>query len=158
MNQILKVLIFSCFLLKTTLITANIAVFNSCLSDSIIQKTPAKLATDPTYPPFNNRVKKLLRYGAISFFTGIGFAVLIDKYGVNLQVLRQLLLLGGAFIFLYGGLLTIIWGLVILLARWMKSVNRRRVADGRKKVKWWFWILLALVVIWFVAMLLILGL
>ena len=158
MNQILKVLIFSCFLLKTTLITANIAVFNSCLSDSISQKKTAKLATDPTYPPFNNRVKKLLRYGAISFFIGIGFALLIDKYGVNLHVIEQFLLLGGAFIVFYGGFFAIIWGLVILLARWMKSVNRRRVADGRKKVKWWFWILLGLVVIWFTAMLLILGL
>jgi hypothetical protein len=158
MNHILKLLIFSCFLVNSTPIVANIDTFNRFASDSVSPKKPRKLATDPTYKPFNKQVEGQLTYGAIFLFLGGISALLIAEYTANLFIVSQLLLLGLAFILLYGGFFTILWGLLTLLFRWMKSVNRRRVMDNRKKVKWWFWILLALIVIWFIAMVLILGL
>ena len=137
---------------------ANIAVPNAYLSDTSVQKKPRKLATDPTYKPLTKHVQRLLKGGFIAFFSGGLLALLIEQYLSNISVISQFLLFGLAFVILYGGFFLILWGLFTLLIRWMKSVNRRRVMDNRPKVKWWLWILLTLIVIWFLAMVLILGL
>jgi hypothetical protein len=156
-NQFIKHLIVCFLMCLTTPIMANMTVFKHHVSDTIIPKRPPKLATDPSYVPLTPRLSKLLVAGTLCFFAGIGMAYLVLQYAVKMSLLAEVFLLAFAFIFFYGGLLTIIWGLLKVLIRWMKSVNRRRVADNRKKVKWWFWTLLSLIAIMFIAMSLILG-
>jgi hypothetical protein len=159
MNYIIRLLLFSYFLLKTTTpISANIAANQRFWGDSIGQKKIPQLATDPTYKPLNKSVKELIEWGLGVFLTGAILALLTEKLGGNMPIIRQFLGFGFAFILLFGGLVTIIWGLFILLKRWITSVNRRRIADNRRKIKWWAWILLALGLVWFTAMVLILGL
>jgi hypothetical protein len=159
MNYIIRLLLFSYFLLKTTTpISANIAVNQRFSGDSIGQKKIPQLATDPTYKPLTKSIKEITDWGLGVFFTGAVLALLTEKLGGDMPVIQQFLGFGVAFICLFGGLSTIIWGLIILLKRWITSVNRRRIADNRRKIKWWAWILLALGLVWFTTMVLILGL
>jgi hypothetical protein len=159
MNHIIRFILFSCFLLKTTThISANIAANQHFRNDTIGQKKIPQLATDPTYKPLNKSIKEITDWGLGVLFTGAVLALLTEKLGGDMPVIQQFLGFGVAFICLFGGLLTIIWGLIILLKRWITSVNRRRIADNRRKIKWWAWISLALGLVWFTAMVLILGL
>jgi hypothetical protein len=148
--------IFLCFIINTTPLCATVFVYKYAITDTIYPKRPDKLATDPTYPPSTKRTKMLFKSGSLSLLTGIGLFFLIEKYGINLRFFRYVLLLVFDFILIYGGFFAIIWGLIILLKRWMISVNRRRKLDNRPKVKWWAWILLALVFVWFLGMVLVL--
>jgi hypothetical protein len=150
-----RFLILLCFIINVTAIRPTVSVYEYPMTDTIYPKTPAKLATDPTYPVSTKRSKMLFISGFLSLLTGIGVFLLIDKY-IDLHFFRYVLLLALDFTLIYGGLLAIIWGLLILLKRWMTSVNRRRKLDNRPKIKWWAWILLALVFVWFLGMILVL--